>query len=194
MVRSLIALAVVLLAVIGCQSTSGPARDAGTQVVDGVFVVETPVSWEFEVPARPGWPNLVIWTHDPEGRQSQLTFVTGLPPGAAYAPFDGAPRFFPEMTSEEIAQMVLNSHVQHGGHMVAKIDSVVEAPFAGHPGFRFTYSYVTRSDHEVRSAFSGAVVGDRLYLIGYTARAAIFEAGWPDVERIVDSARLLDAG
>lgn len=125
---------------------------------------------------------------------SQLLFVTGVPPGGTYAPFRGAPAFFPEMTAREIAQMTLNSHVQYGGHSDAAIDEVAKIRFADRPGFRFTFGYVTPADHEVRSEYRGTVVGDRLYMIGFSGRAAVFAGQWFDVERIMVSARLLPDG
>ncbi len=181
-------LVLLLLVLVGCQASPGPARPAGPLVVGGVFSIDSPVPWAFESVES---PTLIIWTQEPGGYLSQLSFVTGIPPGGHYAPFRDAPAFYPEMTPRDIADMTLASHVQHGGHMEARIDEVAEASFAGQPGFRFAYSYLTRNNHRVAAVYRGRLVGDRLYMIGYTARAELGDAGWSDAEHIMASARLL---
>ncbi len=187
-------LALLLLVVAGCGPVPavGPARQAGPQVVNGVFAVETPVPWNFESLES---PTMVIWTQDAGGYMSQLIFITGLSSGGSYSPTSGSPAYFPEMTPEEIARMTLNSHVQHGGHSEALVHEVKEAEFAGHPGFRFTYGYVTRNKLPVRTTFMGAVVDERLYMIGFAAREeqGLYEQGWPTADRIIQSARIIGA-
>jgi hypothetical protein len=187
-------LALLLLVVAGCGPVPavGPARQAGPQVVNGVFAVETPVPWNFEYFES---PTMVIWTQDEGGYMSQLVFITGLRSGGSYSPARGSPLFFPEMTPEEIARMILNSHVQHGGHSEALVHEVTKAEFAGHPGFRFTYGYLARQKLPVRTTFMGTVVDDQLYMIGFAAREeqGVYVQGWPTAEHIIQSARIIGA-
>lgn len=71
---------------------------------------------------------------------------------------------------------------------------MAEIGFADRQGFRVTFGYVTRANHEVRAEYRGTVVGDRLYMLGFSGRAWVFASQWPDVERIMASAGLLPNG
>jgi hypothetical protein len=62
------------------------------------------------------------------------------------------------------------------------------APFGSHSGFRFELEYNTGAGLEMSGMAAGAVVGDTLYLILFTAPSIHYlESRAPDVDGIIAS-------
>jgi hypothetical protein len=63
--------------------------------------------------------------------------------------------------------------------------------FLGQPGFQFDYEHLGGNELNRQGRVVGAVIGQRLYMILFDApKSHFFPTIIPEVERIIDSARL----
>lgn len=106
------------------------------------------------------------------------------------------PRFSKTMLAPDIAQLFEASYRVALSTSLMSIDSIEPASFAGHEGFRFTYTYTVQNDEIRRKGEArGAIVGDKLWMATFEAPAIhYFERDLPAFRQVADSARIGAAG
>lgn len=181
---------VIFVGLAACAGDPG-ARDAllarpGSRSAAGTFTVETPIQWF----RKPWSGRFEVWSSQaPEGWQDELAFIAGLFPGEPLVPqWRGTPLYRSGMSSAEIAQFILDSHVLHGGHLAGTIHQVWPAPFGGRDGFRYEFGYTTKIGIDVHGFGAGGVKDSKLYLIYLTAVDPYYEQLRPAAEQIISSA------
>jgi len=183
-----------------------PAR----QNVGSGFSVETAMRWNQLAPEQVSGP-VVVWTADGVGLD-QLMFFTvaegepllrriaqpsvlqqGPPPAPSQtAEAEKLPAFRADMTPNEIAELFEAAIARVTRSTIADAGNLRPMEFAGRPGFRFDFDYVTRDDLERRGLAVGTVKDKKLYLIFFQGpRLYHYEKYLAEVENIVRSARLL---
>ncbi|HWH22954.1 MAG TPA: hypothetical protein VNT25_06695 [Allosphingosinicella sp.] len=101
------------------------------------------------------------------------------------------PDFRADMTPQEIADMIESFYMIRAGSVRFDVTSVTPRPFLGQPGFQFDYNHLGGNEVERRGRAVGAIINNRLYLSLFdAARLHYFDAGLPEFERIMNSARL----
>jgi hypothetical protein len=101
------------------------------------------------------------------------------------------PNFRADMSPPEIAAMIESFYRIRGGSTRFDMTNLSPRTFLGHPGFQFDYNHLGGDEVERRGRAVGAIIGDRFYVALFdAARLHYFEAGLPEFERIVESARL----
>jgi len=101
------------------------------------------------------------------------------------------PNFRADMSPPEIAAMIESFYRIRAGSTEFAMTNLSPRQFLGHPGFQFDYEHLGGSEVERRGRAVGAIIGGRFYLALFdAAKMHYFEAGLPEFERIVESARL----
>lgn len=101
------------------------------------------------------------------------------------------PNFRADMSPPEIAAMIESFYRIRSGASTFEMTNLAPRAFLGHPGFQFDYAYLGGDEVERRGRAVGAIIGGRFYLALFdAARMHYFDAGLPEFERIVQSARL----
>ena len=101
------------------------------------------------------------------------------------------PNFRADMSPPEIAAMIESFYRIRAGSSVFNMTNLAPRPFLGHPGFQFDYEHLGGNEVERRGRAVGAIINGRFYLALYdAAKMHYFDAGLPEFERIVASARL----
>jgi hypothetical protein len=126
-----------------------------------------------------------------------LTFIGGLRDNRPIVRFQRrsdwrqVPNFRSTMTPDEIVSMIETYFRVRGGVVRFETAALQPRSFLGHPGFQFDYTRLGTDEVERRGRAAAAVIGGRLYLILFdAARMHYFPAALPEVERIIESARL----
>ncbi len=100
------------------------------------------------------------------------------------------PNFRADMSPPEIAAMVESFYRIRAGASTFEMDNLAPRTFLGRPGFQFDYRYLGSDELERRGRAVGAIIDGRFYLALFdAARMHYFDAGLPEFERIVTSAR-----
>jgi len=127
-----------------------------------------------------------------------LTFIGGVKSGEPLVRFQDrkewrqVPNFRADMTPDEIAAIVETFYRVRGGSVRFETSALQPRIFLGQPGFQFDYERLGGDEVERRGRAAAAVIGNRLYMILFDAAAShYFPAAIAEVERIIDSARLL---
>lgn len=180
----------VLVFAVGCASTAPDLTvRPGTHVILDRLVVETTETWPFG--GERG--RHAAWSDSTTARSFyNIMFFVGVEPGERlFGDFmPDAPRFLPEFTPEQIGRAILNTYASPPATSPELVE-VVDADFLGHPGFRFAYRY-GQGQSVWRGLYVGAVVDERLYMIGFRGADAAFAARRPGAERVIASARLVN--
>ncbi|HEX8525844.1 hypothetical protein [Allosphingosinicella sp.] len=101
------------------------------------------------------------------------------------------PNFRADMTPPEIASMIESFYRIRAGSVSFEMTGLQPRAFLGHPGFQFDYDHLGGNELARRGRVVGAVINDRLYMILFdAAKMHYFPTIIPEVERIIDSARL----
>jgi len=101
------------------------------------------------------------------------------------------PNFRSDMTPQEIADMIESFYLIRGGSVEFETTSLKPRTFMGQPGFQLDFAHLGGDELRRQGRAVGAVINGRLYMILFdAARMHYFQAGVPEFERIVDSARL----
>jgi hypothetical protein len=101
------------------------------------------------------------------------------------------PNFRADMSPPEIAAMIESFYRIRGGATTFNMTNLAPRPFLGEPGFQFDYDYLGGDEVERRGRAVGAIINGRFYLALFAAaKSHYFDAGLPEYERIVQSARL----
>jgi hypothetical protein len=101
------------------------------------------------------------------------------------------PNFRSDMNPTEIAAMIESFYRIRAGSSRFEMTGLQPRDFAGRPGFQFDFAHLGGDEVWRRGRAVGAVVDGRLYLALFdAARMHYFDAGLPEFERIVESARI----
>jgi hypothetical protein len=101
------------------------------------------------------------------------------------------PNFRADMSPPEIAGMIESLYRIRAGASTFDMENLAPRTFLGQSGFQFDYRYLGGDELERRGRAVGAIVNGRFYLALFdAARMHYFDAGLPEFERIVESARL----
>ena len=101
------------------------------------------------------------------------------------------PNFRSDMTPQDIASMIESFYRIRAGSTRFEMTGLQPRNFLGQPGFQFDYEHLGGDEVERRGRAVGAIIGGRFYLALFdAARMHYFDAGLPEYERIVQSARL----
>jgi hypothetical protein len=101
------------------------------------------------------------------------------------------PNFRADMNPGEIAAMIESFYRIRAGSTRFEMAGLKPRQFLGQSGFQFDYVHLGGDEVERKGRAVGAIVGGRFYLALFdAARMHYFEAGLPEFERIVESARL----
>jgi hypothetical protein len=126
-----------------------------------------------------------------------LTFIGGLEDGKELVRWQRrtdirqVPRFRADMSPPEIAAMIESFYRIRAGSLSFDMTGLQPRTFLGQPGFQFDYRHLGGNELARQGRVVGAVIGRRLYMIMFDApRSHYFPSLIPEVERIVESARL----
>jgi hypothetical protein len=101
------------------------------------------------------------------------------------------PNFRADMNPTEIASMIESFYRIRAGSTRFEMTGLQPRDFLGRPGFQFDYAHLGGDEVERRGRAVGAIIEGRFYLALFdAARMHYFDAGLPEFERIVESARL----
>ncbi|HWH17477.1 MAG TPA: hypothetical protein VNT77_03945 [Allosphingosinicella sp.] len=101
------------------------------------------------------------------------------------------PNFYSNMTPQDIADMIESFYMIRAGSVRFDMTGLKPRTFLGHPGFQFDYDHLGGNEVERRGRAVGAIINGRFYLALFdAARLHYFDAGLPEFEQIVNSARL----
>jgi len=101
------------------------------------------------------------------------------------------PNFRADMNPTEIAAMIESFYRIRAGSTRFEMTGLQPRDFLGHRGFQFDYDHLGGDEVERKGRAVGAIIGGRFYLALFdAARMHYFDAGLPEFERIVESARL----
>lgn len=101
------------------------------------------------------------------------------------------PNFRADMAPQDVAAMIETFYRVRAGASEFAMNRLAPRSFAGQPGFQLDYDYLGGDEVRRRGRAVGAIVAGRLYLALFdAARMHYFDAGLPEFERIVESARL----
>lgn len=120
-----------------------------------------------------------LWTKDGDNL-NKVAFFGGIPVGTAmFREADKKNRPLPKVSDNmlitDIPTLLESSYRIQFNVNLMTIDSQEPASFDGHPGIKFTYTFVTEMDGVERKGEAlGAFVKDRLYLVSYEAPSIYF--------------------
>jgi hypothetical protein len=101
------------------------------------------------------------------------------------------PNFRADMDPTEIAAMIESFYRIRAGSTRFEMTGLKPRDFLGHRGFQFDYDHLGGDEVERKGRAVGAIIEGRFYLALFDgARLHYFDAGLPEFERIVESARL----
>jgi hypothetical protein len=101
------------------------------------------------------------------------------------------PNFRADMNPTEIASMIESFYRIRAGSTRFEMTGLQPRQFLGRPGFQFDYAHLGGDEVERKGRAVGAIIDNRFYLALFdAARMHYFDAGLPEFERIVESARL----
>ena len=101
------------------------------------------------------------------------------------------PNFRADMSPPELAATIESFYRIRAGASTFEMEQLAPRQFLGAPGFQFDYRYLGGDELQRRGRAVGAIIGGRFYLALFdAARSHYFEAGLPEFERVVESARL----
>jgi hypothetical protein len=101
------------------------------------------------------------------------------------------PNFRADMNPTEIASMIESFYRIRAGSTRFEMTGLQPRDFLGQPGFQFDYAHLGGDEVERRGRAVGAIVEGRFYLALFdAAKMHYFDAGLPEFERIVQSAKL----
>jgi hypothetical protein len=101
------------------------------------------------------------------------------------------PQFRADMSPPEIASMIESFYRIRAGSVSFTMTGLQPRTFLGQPGFQFDYEHLGGNELARQGRVVGTVIGRRLYMILFDApKSHYFNAILPEVERIVESARL----
>ena len=101
------------------------------------------------------------------------------------------PDFRADMTPPEITAMIESFYRIRAGSSRFAMTNLQPRQFLGHPGFQFDYDHLGGDEVERRGRAVGAIISGKFYLALFdAAKMHYFDAGLPEFEKVVASARL----
>jgi hypothetical protein len=126
-----------------------------------------------------------------------LAFVGGLEDGKPLVRYQRrrdirqVPNFRADMTPPEIASMIESYYRIRAGSVSFTMTGLQPRTFLGQPGFQYDYEHLGGNEVARQGRVVGTIVSNRLYMILFDApKRHFFPEIIPEVERIIDSARL----
>ena len=126
-----------------------------------------------------------------------LAFIGGLEDGKPLVRYQRrrdirqVPNFRADMTPPEIASMIESYYRIRAGSASFTMTGLQPRTFLGQPGFQYDYEHLGGNEVTRQGRVVGTVLGRRLYMILFDApKRHFFPEIIPEVERIIDSARL----
>ncbi|RMF11993.1 MAG: hypothetical protein D6763_01890 [Alphaproteobacteria bacterium] len=183
--RKLLILSITLL-LAGCARYS--LVEPGTTSAGAMSVTPTQ-AWN---KATGGFLGREYWTQDGTAL-NVILFINGIA--------DGEPLFKARKTAQfgafratmlphEIMELTESSLAKAFGSTATATSNLRPVEFMGATGFAFNYSFVTQADVPTRGLARGVVKDGKLYMILYqAAETYYYEAGLPEAEQIMNSAR-----
>lgn len=210
MTRILIALAAAAALLGGCAGGGGGTGGYGLNAYRLVEPREREVVGDMRVTPTMRWNRAPRTLNDIRREENWtmhgvtldgLTFIGGLEDGNELVRWQRrtdirqVPRFRADMSPPEIASMIESYYRIRAGSVSFEMTGLQPRTFLGRPGFQFDYQHLGGNELNRQGRVVGAVIGRRLYMILFDApRSHYFPALIPEVERIVDSARLSAPG
>lgn len=210
MTRILIALAAASALLGGCAGGGGGTGGYGLNAYRLVEAREREVVGDMRVTPTMRWNRAPRTLNDIRREENWtmhgvtldgLTFIGGLEDGNELVRWQRrtdirqVPRFRADMSPPEIASMIESYYRIRAGSVSFEMTGLQPRTFLGRPGFQFDYQHLGGNELNRQGRVVGAVIGRRLYMILFDApRSHYFPALIPEVERIVDSARLSAPG
>lgn len=210
MTRILIALAAASAVLGGCAGGGGGTGGYGLNAYRLVEPREREVVGDMRVTPTMRWNRAPRTLNDIRREENWtmhgvtldgLTFIGGLEDGNELVRWQRrtdirqVPRFRADMSPPEIASMIESYYRIRAGSVSFEMTGLQPRTFLGRPGFQFDYQHLGGNELNRQGRVVGAVIGRRLYMILFDApRSHYFPALIPEVERIVDSARLSAPG
>ena len=173
----------------------GLVRPATQKVARDAMVVTPGVEWNRVPRATYDISRETNWTLNGPLLDS-LTFIGALPDGNRIVrqrrkADRKVPNFRADMAPPEIVAMIESFYRIRAGSTVFNMTNLAPRQFLGHPGFQFDYDHLGGDEVERRGRAVGAIIAGRFYLALFdAAKMHYFDAGVPEFERIVESARL----
>lgn len=160
-----VAVCLLVLVISGC--TTYKLVPAGQVDVEGMFTVETPVTWAKVPPHGHG----ELWTSDGLRLQA-VEFLPGIEDGEPlYDPpgddADPGPEFSSAMALTEIVELFFDTLKVSGAENVA-YDVIQPAMLDDTAGFRVAFRYSLSDGLNRKGIVVGAVRDDRLFIVSYT--------------------------
>lgn len=184
---------VVSLLLSGCAAYSLVSANARVDIANGLSV-QPARAWN-QLSQRQE-PNVHTWTMDGPLLDT-LAFVPGLKAGNAIlkdrSGKEPMPQFRAGMSPNDVADLFESTLVRGSpSPVIVKTSGLRPVKFAGRDGFRFDFTLVNQADDVERKGFAtGAIVGDRLYLIFYHGtRVHYFQKNAEEAEAIMRSAQI----
>lgn len=194
---SKLALAVTAIGLAAAPAVAGYKlikANAPITVAKQAMTVTPSVDWN-KLGARPG-RNAESWTLDGL-TLNDVTFYGAIPNDTPLfrdikkktAPL---PRFSATMLAPDVAQLFESSYRVAIGTSLMSIDSVEPGTFSGHPGFKFTYSFVIQGEEVKRLGEArGAIVNGKLYLVTFEApKIHYFDRSKDRARQVMDSVKI----
>lgn len=126
-----------------------------------------------------------------------LTFIGGLENGRPLVRWQRrsdirqVPNFRADMTPPELASMIESYYRIRAGSLTFTMTGLQPRTFLGQPGFQFDYEHLGGNELTRQGRVVGTIIGQRLYMVLFDApKSHFFPAILPEVERIIESARL----
>ena len=198
--KKLLSPLMALALVSGCAGGGGfgfysLVRPAPQQVSRGSMVVTPGVEWNRVPRGTYDIGRETNWTLNGPLLDG-LTFIGGLPDGNRIVvqrrkADRKVPNFRADMSPPEIVAIIESFYRIRAGSTVFTMTNLAPRQFLGHPGFQFDYEHLGGDEVERRGRAVGAIIGGKFYLALFdAAKMHYFDAGLPEFERIVESARL----
>jgi hypothetical protein len=196
--KNLLAQLVALLLLAGCSGIGAfysLVEPRAVRVARGTMVVAPGVEWNRMPRGTYDISREENWTLNGSLLDS-LTFIGGLEHDKRIVvqrrkADRKVPNFRADMSPPEIAAMIESFYRIRAGATTFEMTNLAPRQFLGHPGFQFDYEHLGGNEVERRGRAVGAIINGRFYLALFdAAKMHYFDAGLPEFERIVQSARL----
>ncbi len=188
---------VLLLALAACAPRYHIVRGGVAATPAGALVVLPDAAWNRAPRSRDDLPVTQVWTRNGEALD-RIVLIGGLRDGQAMVrqrsrASGRVPVFRADMAPQDIVAMIESQYRITAAASGFRTHGLFPDEFAGYLGFTVDYDFVLADAVPRKGRATGAVIGDRLYLLLFDAVAAhYFDAGLPSVERIAASAAVLE--
>ncbi|ADE15115.1 hypothetical protein Nhal_2008 [Nitrosococcus halophilus Nc 4] len=181
-----VTLAFFIFFIMGCGTTSPIAGPDRTQVGE-IYTVDPQIKW-----SRFYRRNIEIWTVDGPSLEA-IYFVKGIDPDETLVATNEEekwPKFDPDMTANEIMELIIDS-LARTGYTQLQPHHLRPEIFGSLKGFRFDFDFLYQDGLEGQGLVTGTIIENKLYLILYIGtRQHYFSKYLDEVNKIIKSIRL----